>query len=176
MWRHKFCFILLIPVQHVWTSYESSTLHKIWNFSIQDFFSKCDQIRKKLRICSHLLKKALIENFIFCAVQFTLYVQGHREQLTFFSYALHLLLLVVTVRMLKVSLASKWEYRETQKQLIENFWNQKLCLSLFLINFWLQSDFKEKLFYRMPYFGNFSKLHKIPKFHLISWFWKFPHQ
>ena len=37
-------------------------------FSIKDFFSKCDQIRRKLPIWSHLLKKSLIENFIFCAV------------------------------------------------------------------------------------------------------------
>ena len=37
-------------------------------FSIQNFFSKCDQIRKKLRICLHLLKKSLMENFVFCAV------------------------------------------------------------------------------------------------------------
>ena len=37
-------------------------------FSIKDFFSKCDQIPRKLRIWSHLLKKSLIENFIFCAV------------------------------------------------------------------------------------------------------------
>ena len=36
--------------------------------SIKDFFSICDQIRRKLRIWSHLLKKPLIENFIFCAV------------------------------------------------------------------------------------------------------------
>ena len=35
-------------------------------FSIKYFFSKCDQIRRKLRICSHLLK-SLMENFIFCA-------------------------------------------------------------------------------------------------------------
>ena len=35
-------------------------------FSIKDFFSKCDQIQRKLRICSHLLKKTLMENFIFC--------------------------------------------------------------------------------------------------------------
>ena len=34
-------------------------------FTIKDFFSKCDQIRKKLRIWSHLLKKSLMENFIF---------------------------------------------------------------------------------------------------------------
>ena len=37
-------------------------------FPIKDFFSKCEQIRRKLRICSHLLKKSLMENFIFCAV------------------------------------------------------------------------------------------------------------
>ena len=37
-------------------------------FSIRDFFSKCVQIRKKLRIWSHLLKKSLMENFIFCLV------------------------------------------------------------------------------------------------------------
>ena len=37
-------------------------------FSIKDFFSKCDQIRSKLRIWSHLLKKSLVESFIFCAV------------------------------------------------------------------------------------------------------------
>ena len=41
-------------------------------FSIKDFFSKCDQIHRKLRILSHLLKKSLMQNFflhyIFCAV------------------------------------------------------------------------------------------------------------
>ena len=36
--------------------------------SINDFFSKCDQIRSFLRIWSHLLRKSLMENFIFCAV------------------------------------------------------------------------------------------------------------
>ena len=34
-------------------------------FSIKDFFSKCDQIGRKLRIWSHLLKKYLMENFVF---------------------------------------------------------------------------------------------------------------
>ena len=37
-------------------------------FSIKDFFSKCDQIYRKPRIWPHLLKKTLMENFIFCAV------------------------------------------------------------------------------------------------------------
>ena len=39
-------------------------------FSLEDFFSKCDQVRRKLRIWSHLLKKFLMENFIFSAVYF----------------------------------------------------------------------------------------------------------
>ena len=37
-------------------------------FSIKDSFGKCSQIRRKLRIWSHLLKKSLMVNFIFCAV------------------------------------------------------------------------------------------------------------
>ena len=38
-------------------------------FSMKDFFSKCDQMFKRLRIWSHLLKKSLIQNFIFGAVK-----------------------------------------------------------------------------------------------------------
>ena len=37
-------------------------------FSTKDFFSKCDQIQSCLRIWSHLPKKSLGENFMFCAV------------------------------------------------------------------------------------------------------------
>ena len=37
-------------------------------FSMKDLFSKSDQIRRKLRSWSHLLKKSLIENFFFCSV------------------------------------------------------------------------------------------------------------
>ena len=37
-------------------------------FSIKDFFSKRDQIRWKLQIWSHLLRKNLMENIIFGAV------------------------------------------------------------------------------------------------------------
>ena len=46
---------------------KSSTAQKM-KFSIKDFFRKRDQIRSFLRIWSHLLKKSLMENFIFCAV------------------------------------------------------------------------------------------------------------
>ena len=45
----------------------TSTIQNM-KFSIKDFFSKRDQIRSFLWILSHLLKKSLIENFIFCAV------------------------------------------------------------------------------------------------------------
>ena len=37
-------------------------------FSVKDLFSKCDQIHRRLPIWSHLLKKFLKKNFIFCAV------------------------------------------------------------------------------------------------------------
>ena len=40
-------------------------------FSMKDYLSKCDQIRSFLRIWSHVLKKSLMENFIFCAVTAT---------------------------------------------------------------------------------------------------------
>ena len=36
---------------------------------MNDFSSECDQIRSFLRIWPHILKKSLLENFIFCAVK-----------------------------------------------------------------------------------------------------------
>ena len=47
------------------------TAQKI-KFSIKDFFGKCDQIRRKLRIWSHLMKKPLMKNFIFVQCMFNL--------------------------------------------------------------------------------------------------------
>ena len=38
-------------------------------FSSKGFFSRCNKIRRKLRIWSNLLKKSIMENFIFCAVR-----------------------------------------------------------------------------------------------------------
>ena len=37
-------------------------------FSINNLFSKCNQIRSFLRIWPHLLKKSVMENLIFCEV------------------------------------------------------------------------------------------------------------
>ena len=64
-----FCLRYLIGL---WTRLCINKLYTAQNmkFSIKDFSSKCDQIRSFLRIWSHLLEKYLMENFIFCAVQF----------------------------------------------------------------------------------------------------------
>ena len=40
------------------------TQDKKMKFSVGDFWSKCDQVRGKLRIWSYLLKKFLMENFV----------------------------------------------------------------------------------------------------------------
>ena len=67
------CFLFMIYIKillrNSLMSRNSLTAQKI-KFSLTDFFSKCDQIRRKLRIWSHLLKKSVMENFIFCAVSF----------------------------------------------------------------------------------------------------------
>ena len=47
-------------------------------FSIKDFFRGSDQIRRKLRILSHLLTKSLMENLIVCAVL----PKGEKKNLT----------------------------------------------------------------------------------------------
>ena len=58
-------FINMYSCQYVYIY----TLQKKMKLSIKDFFSKCDQICKKLWIWSNLLKKSLMENFIFCVVK-----------------------------------------------------------------------------------------------------------
>ena len=40
-----------------------------------DFFSKCDLIRRNLWIRSHLLKKSLMENFVFSALRVPFYLE-----------------------------------------------------------------------------------------------------
>ena len=60
-------------------------------FSTKDFFSKCDQIRRKLQIWSRLLKKSLMEHFIFCALSYVILLL-----VTCFSVVLSFCMLVVT--------------------------------------------------------------------------------
>ena len=56
-----------------WPFLSKSTAQKM-KFDIKGFFSKCDQICRKLRIWSHLVKKSLMENFIFGLVKCTLFL------------------------------------------------------------------------------------------------------
>ena len=37
-------------------------------FPVKDLCGKCEQIQRKLLICSHLLKKFLMKNFVFYTV------------------------------------------------------------------------------------------------------------
>ena len=60
------CFTIESPSINIFFL-EEFTAQKM-KFSIKDFFSKYDQIRRKLQIWSHLLEKSLMENLIFCAV------------------------------------------------------------------------------------------------------------
>ena len=58
MWakfKMKYCFL---------SQSRTNTARKM-KFSVKDFLRKCDQIRRFLRIWSYLLKKSLMENFIF---------------------------------------------------------------------------------------------------------------
>ena len=67
---------LIIDLHHERSSrnfkISQATLHKKWRFPIRISsvnVTKSAVVRRKLRIWSHLLKKSLMENFIFCAVQ-----------------------------------------------------------------------------------------------------------
>ena len=66
------CMLFKIIFSRKGSSLHSAILERYtaqkMKFSIKDFFSNCDQIRRNLRIWSHLMKKSLMENFIFCAV------------------------------------------------------------------------------------------------------------
>ena len=78
--RTLFCWIFFFTAQKM-------------KFSIKDFFTKCDEICRKLRIWPHLLKKTLIKNFIFCAAfwlraniieELTLLISKRKSQLCLF--------------------------------------------------------------------------------------------
>ena len=62
MWEIK-----LISLKIFWCIFSFFTLHypRKTKFSIKNFFSKCDDISKKLQSWSHLLKKSLKGDFIF---------------------------------------------------------------------------------------------------------------
>ena len=54
--------------QECWKAENKLLKKQSFPFPINDFFSKCDQNRSFLQSWSHLLKKSVMENFIFCPV------------------------------------------------------------------------------------------------------------
>ena len=54
---------------------------------IKDFFSKCDQICSFLRIWSHLLRKSLMEKFIFCTVMKVYFQTGLTLSINIYLYS-----------------------------------------------------------------------------------------
>ena len=61
--------IILIILDNVNVIYTTQKMQ----FAIKDFFSKCDQIRRKLRIWPHLLKKSLMDAIGLKILSFFLY-------------------------------------------------------------------------------------------------------
>ena len=68
-------FHFIKKTETILTMYLINTLRKKMKFSIKGFFSKCDQIGRKLQIWSHLLRKFLMVNFIFCAVIYQIHLE-----------------------------------------------------------------------------------------------------
>ena len=66
MWIKKLKISYFLLHSSFLSIYLHKSMHKKMNFSVKNFFSKCEYIRIKLRIYSHLLNKSLTENFIFC--------------------------------------------------------------------------------------------------------------
>ena len=83
--KSKPTWILFLPTTRfkiVELEYYLSAKHcKKLKISIKNLFSKCDHIDRKLQVWSHLLKKALMENFSFCAIQRHKSVKGCRYYL-----------------------------------------------------------------------------------------------
>ena len=103
----------------------SGTEQKI-KFFIKDFFSKFDQIRMKLRIWSHLLKKSFRENFIFCAVKWTCkgntYESPGRQMHSFPTYFLVLMPAGIVAKLHPIiwSCISLWAFSYTFLQHFKN--------------------------------------------------------
>ena len=103
-------------------------------FSTKDFFSKCDQIRRKLRIWSHLLKKSLMKNFIFCAMSTVSAAKETNKKIAKLSLRITLLLCmfltpyIVATNLVRGIIPSQLSYNK--RSLLELVY----CLTLIFIN------------------------------------------
>ena len=73
------CFFLSYLLYQVLDAILFTYTARKMKFYIKDFFSKCYEIRSFLRIWSHLLKKSLMENFIFCAMLHNKYINRKKR-------------------------------------------------------------------------------------------------
>ena len=76
-------------------------------------FSKRDQIRRKMRILSHLLSKSLMENFIFCAV-----IVSRIEKIPAVSVIISIIVLAISV--FETILKWLWKYYGTISNPMKN--------------------------------------------------------
>ena len=83
--------VTLIKSHSVADAVSTITAQKM-KLSMKDFFSKCNQIRRKLRIWSHLLKKSSTEKFIFLCNEFWKFLEYLQE-----TFAVESLLSIVIV-------------------------------------------------------------------------------
>ena len=61
-------FIMFAKLLKVTSKTRKSAAKKV-KFSVTGFFSKSEENHRTLQICSHMLKKSLMENFNFCVVK-----------------------------------------------------------------------------------------------------------
>ena len=77
---------ILCPLRNRNETSARNTAQKM-KFSIKDLFGKCDQIHRNLHIRSHLLRKSLMENFIFYALKWVManFFQEENSKLQFYQ-------------------------------------------------------------------------------------------
>ena len=103
------------------------TLHKKICFPL----SKCDQICKKLRTSSHLLKKSLMENFIFlCSVMYNCVIQrcfqNSVKHLTWNFLATNIIGLRTLIIFAKRSILDIWQSSEYTSAVFKRLTDQKI--------------------------------------------------
>ena len=101
--RERF-YILMVIIEGSLVWLHDQSLHQKIKFSIEDFFSKCDQIRIFLWIWSHLLKKSLMENLIFWAARSVIFIPNlehilHKSNVILLMLILLILMLFFTLNM-----------------------------------------------------------------------------
>ena len=74
------------------------------NIFVKNFFSKCEHIRTKLQIYSHLLNKSWTENFISCVVNITAFTTTSCK--FFFNSNRHSRILYINQHLTQISIQS----------------------------------------------------------------------